>query len=312
MANSKEQNNKVSVIIPIYNCESFLERCLDSIIHQTYKDIEIILVNDGSKDKSGEICKKYQNIDKRVKYYVKENGGPASARNLGINLSTGGFLMFIDSDDFLELSCIQNAVSCMINNSVEMVVFNWRKHYSDGSISVSNIGNSGKHESQIIRKVIIKDDELFGGGYPWNRIVRKIDCFPLFDERLFAYEDKYWTIQYLEKIQKVYIADFIGYNYIDNPNSLSNNVLPKRLSNTLLFCKLVREEYAGNGDLDDDIEMHLSGWEVILLWEIGKQLSWKYDDLTIYNVPHYRNIKHIKVFLKSLVLRVLLSNTRKV
>lgn len=92
-------HKKISIIIPIYNVEKYLKRCIDSIVNQTYKNTEIILVNDGSPDNCGEICDEYAKIDSRIKVIHKENGGLSSARNAGIDISSGEYIMFVDSDD---------------------------------------------------------------------------------------------------------------------------------------------------------------------------------------------------------------------
>lgn len=97
----------ISVIVPVYNVEKYVERCILSILRQTYNCLEIILVDDGSTDKSGNICDKYANIDKRIKVIHKTNGGLSQARNWGIRKATGNFLLFVDSDDFLHLQMIE-------------------------------------------------------------------------------------------------------------------------------------------------------------------------------------------------------------
>ena len=99
---------KLSVIIPVYNVENYLRECLDSIINQTVKDIEIICVDDGSTDSSPDILKEYQNKDSRIRIITKENGGQASARNLGIKEAQGEYIVFIDSDDFIESEMLEN------------------------------------------------------------------------------------------------------------------------------------------------------------------------------------------------------------
>ena len=96
--------SKISVIIPVYNVEQYLEKCLDSILNQTYKNIEIILVNDGSIDKSGLICDEYSRKYNNIKVFHKENGGVSSARNLGIDNATGQYLAFIDPDDYIDVN----------------------------------------------------------------------------------------------------------------------------------------------------------------------------------------------------------------
>ena len=92
----------ISIIVPVYNVEEYLKECIDSIINQTYKRIEIILVDDGSTDKSGKICDDYAKIDKRIKVVHKENGGLSDARNVGISVSSGKYIAFVDSDDWVE------------------------------------------------------------------------------------------------------------------------------------------------------------------------------------------------------------------
>ena len=94
-------NPKISVIVPVYNVEKYLCSCIDSILAQTFTDFELLLIDDGSRDKSGEICDEYANKDCRVKVFHKENGGVSSARNLGIDESKGEYLFFVDSDDII-------------------------------------------------------------------------------------------------------------------------------------------------------------------------------------------------------------------
>lgn len=103
----KDQMPLISVIVPAYGVEKYIEKCLDSIINQTYRNIEIILIDDGSKDSSGEICDNYAKLDSRIKVYHKENGGLSDARNYGIERATGEYLTFIDSDDYVDLDYIE-------------------------------------------------------------------------------------------------------------------------------------------------------------------------------------------------------------
>jgi geranylgeranyl pyrophosphate synthase len=113
-------NKKVSVIVPIYNVEKYLEKCLISITHQSYKDIEIILVNDGSTDGSLSICQKYEKIDTRIHLINKSNGGLSSARNAGIDFSSGEYLVFIDSDDFIHLKMIEYKTAVLVGAAMQM------------------------------------------------------------------------------------------------------------------------------------------------------------------------------------------------
>ena len=106
-----KKNSVVSVIIPVYNVEKYLERCISSIINQTYKNLEIILVDDGSTDNSGRICDTYANVDDRIRVFHKKNGGLGSARNYGFDKSNGDYILFLDSDDYIEKNTIDKMIS---------------------------------------------------------------------------------------------------------------------------------------------------------------------------------------------------------
>lgn len=129
---------KISVIVPVYNVEKYLSQCLDSIIHQTYKNLEIILVDDGSTDSSGLICDNYSQKDKRIKIIHKCQGGLSDARNAGLKIATGEYISFIDSDDFID----KNMYSILINNTQkynsDIVWFNYYNYYSKGYVTTNS------------------------------------------------------------------------------------------------------------------------------------------------------------------------------
>lgn len=117
----------ISIIVPIYNVEKYLRICLDSIEHQTYSNIEVLLINDGSLDSSGEICQEYVARDSRFRYFEKENGGLSDARNYGIDRSKGEFLTFIDSDDWIEPTYVEDMYQAALNNNSEIVISNYKR-----------------------------------------------------------------------------------------------------------------------------------------------------------------------------------------
>lgn len=104
----------ISVIVPLYNVEKYLQRCVESIMSQTYKMIEILLVDDGSSDRSGQICDDLALLDKRIRVFHKENGGVSSARNFGIEQASGEYICFVDSDDWLDTDYFEKAASFLI------------------------------------------------------------------------------------------------------------------------------------------------------------------------------------------------------
>ena len=130
---------KVSIIVPVYNVEKYLKRCVDSLIEQSYKNLEIILVDDGSKDNSFSICKEYESKDSRVRIFHKENEGLGLTRNYGIEKSTGEYITFVDSDDYLTLDAVETMVEKAAVTNADVVVANM--FYKDkGNYSAPRLG----------------------------------------------------------------------------------------------------------------------------------------------------------------------------
>lgn len=141
----------LSIIVPVYNVKEYLEQCLESIVNQTLKDIEIILVNDGSTDGSDEICNKYADMDKRVVVVNQENAGLAAARQAGLNIATGEYIGFVDSDDWLELSMYDEMYAKAIENNADIVFCNV---YRDESKKEQVYFAPGFYDREAMEKVI--------------------------------------------------------------------------------------------------------------------------------------------------------------
>ena len=131
--------NKVSIIVPVYNTSKYLNKCIDSIIKQTYKNIEIVLINDGSTDNSLEILKYYESMDKRIIVIDKRNTGVSDTRNIGISASTGEYIMFIDSDDFIDENTIEIMLKYIIKKDVDVVRCNCYKYLKNGKKVIDNL-----------------------------------------------------------------------------------------------------------------------------------------------------------------------------
>ena len=117
----------VSIIVPVYNVEPYIETCIQSLIRQTMGNIEVILVDDGSTDRSGELCDQYAEADERIRVIHKQNGGLSSARNAGISAAKGEYLLFVDSDDYVSASLVEKTVSCAEQNQADVVVFDYQE-----------------------------------------------------------------------------------------------------------------------------------------------------------------------------------------
>lgn len=152
----------VSVIVPVYNVEKYLARCIQSVCGQSYQGLEIILVDDGSKDKSGVICDEYAEQDGRIKVIHKENGGLGDARNAGVEKAEGKYLLFVDSDDRIHENLVRDTVETAEKNQADMVIFDYigeEERKSDRSVYISFFSKPG---DRGCRRKRIDHEILFG------------------------------------------------------------------------------------------------------------------------------------------------------
>jgi glycosyltransferase involved in cell wall biosynthesis len=214
--------NKVSVVIPCYNCEKYITECLDSIVNQTYKNIEIILVDDGSNDDTLSIVEKYKNI-----IVIKNtNKGVSNARNCGIYKSTGDYIIFIDSDDYIEKNAIKTMMDCMIKDNLDMVRSNYKKIigkklYSLDSLYKSKTFINKNNFKETIYRFVLGTEKF---NYACSTIYR-LDIIKenkiLFDENIINGEDAIFVMDYIKHINSIcYIPDEL-YIYRIHENSMT-------------------------------------------------------------------------------------------
>lgn len=213
----------VSIIIPVYNAESFITRAIDSCINQSYKDFELILVNDGSSDKSLLIMRDYAVKDGRIRVLDVSNSGVVKAREYGVNFAEGEFLLFIDADDELANDALQTLVDA-IKPDVDMVIGDIRQIESDSSSSRINYGNTGcvtglEHFDWIVREHV---------GFLWGKLIRKslVDEIKVMPYGVKFCEDYIQMIQISYHAHKVVHVGTVTYNYIQQDESACNKALP--------------------------------------------------------------------------------------
>ena len=210
-------NPKISVIVPVYNAEKYLCGCVDSVLAQAFTDFEVLLIDDGSKDKSGEICDEYAKKDNRVKVFHKENGGVSSARNLGIKNTQGCFVTFIDSDDFVDNDFL---ISLMKSNSDSDLIYTGYKVFG---VFNKNLGINENRKSQtkdFMLSLMHTYEEsamtLYGMQYPWAKLYKSCiikDNQLFFDENMKYAEDSCFVWSYLCCCQSVLQVKSSSYNY---------------------------------------------------------------------------------------------------
>lgn len=213
-------NPKISVIVPVYNVEKYLCSCIDSILAQTFTDFELLLIDDGSRDKSGEICDEYANKDCRVKVFHKENGGVSSARNLGIDESKGEYLFFVDSDDIISSFYIEMFVNYIKKNDSVCVVCKYTNRLSLLKNQIDSIKTKEMTSSEFLDEIWISEGKL--DGYLWNKMFKRkilIDLNIRFDEKVSIWEDMLFVVEYFVNISTVVFVDAVLYYYRDTMNS---------------------------------------------------------------------------------------------
>lgn len=202
----------ISIIIPVYDKELFIDECMQSVLQQTYYNLEIIIVDDGSTDNSGIICEKYAKLDKRVSVYHEKNKGAASARNFGIDIAAGEYITFIDCDDKVAINYIKVLYDNISSSNADFAICNVKLIYNKdvkNCYMMNNVRNSRVMNNEDMIGLLLEKNEMFSVGYLLRRICTKDLYFPMVR---FA-EDKKYLYLLLKRIKKcVYINDF-GYFY---------------------------------------------------------------------------------------------------
>ena len=206
----------ISIIVPVYNVESYLKECLESIRQQTFTDIEVILVNDGSTDSSKEICERFCQADSRFRLINQENKGLSSARNRGVKESVGEYIMFVDSDDVINTKVLEVLLPYM-KTDVDIVECRMTRKKEEFFLNkTSTIIFEGNSKEAILNCIEFKEVKYCAFTKLYRReIVGKI---PFLEG--YIYEDIFTGINYLKHIRKIVVVDYIGYYYRVRPNSI--------------------------------------------------------------------------------------------
>jgi len=234
---------KLSIIIPVYNTEKYLKKCIDSILNQSFSDYELLLINDGSTDDSGKICDEYSKIDNRIKVLHKKNGGVSSARNTGIENASGEWVTFIDSDDWINHGYIENLVNDTYLN-VDLIIHGTVDKMNKNHIN--GIFNSSEYN------YVFNNLKLSYNGYPFSKLFKnhiiKTNNIK-FIEHVNLCEDTLFLIEYLSYSTKIKHRSKCLYNYNETNDSLSRRSLYSYKSNYLGF-KTINSLLKNNLNID--------------------------------------------------------------
>ena len=219
---------RLSVIVPIYNASKYLDKCIRSIVNQTFQDIEIILINDGSIDNSLSICSKYAEKDDRIKIINQDNKGVSVARNKGIEISTSQYITFIDPDDDIDIEMYKDMLNNIVENDCDVCLCNYMYKNRSKEKEIKLPFKEGKYEYNSIKKIIISmlggselDDEpimgsVWRGIYKKDIIQKHLITFPI---NIRPMQDLVFIVEYLSVCKTLYINENSYYNYYIHANS---------------------------------------------------------------------------------------------
>lgn len=299
-----------SIVIPIYNASKYIEHCIDSLLSQNYRLFELILVDDGSQDDSLAKCKKYAALDNRVIVYHKDNGGPSSARNFGLKEAKGNYILFIDSDDYVESNYLSMIYDMTQSNDADLYVLGFIVDYSNRA-EIFKLNDHFYSKSKICDFI---ESELKSRhwGNPWNKVYKKEiveNNNILFDETINYSEDALFNFCYANYCKSVYSSSITSYHYrnFENQGSLSKRVLPFQ-ENQYILNKLLQEglKLSSNRKWYNTLDSYLLNEMTLWLLKCPKDDSMR-QNIVYYldNIPKGKFPIYVLPRFKSLVFRTI-------
>lgn len=253
-------NPLVSIVIPVYNSEAFLDKCIQSAINQSHKNIEIILVNDGSIDSSGEICDNYSSIDSRVKTIHKNNGGLVSSRKAGLKASTGDYVLYIDGDDWIELNLIENYVNQVLKFNADVVISSHIVNLEGREDILMNSIPSGVYDKDTLKSIVYPKMLCTGQfsqfgifSYSWGKLYKKellLENQLKVDENITIGEDALCLYPTLLDANKLVILEQPGYHYRQRADSLIKTLRKIEVSKIQKVYDDLKNIFSDKGVLD--------------------------------------------------------------
>lgn len=218
----------ISVIVPVYNVEKYVGKCIESILQQTYTDFELILVNDGSTDKSGEICSKYSKIDKRIKLINQANGGLSSARNVGIDVCAGDYITFIDSDDYISKCMLQELYECLSDAVADIAMCSFKRVKENDVVTekIESINPELIDSKECFRRIYTAKADEFT--VAWGKLYKKELFKGLRYPEGKIHEDEFVTYKLFAQAEKIVYLDVALYYYLIREQSIMHAAFSRK------------------------------------------------------------------------------------
>lgn len=285
----------ISIIVPVYNAEKYLHRCIDSILAQTFSDFELLLINDGSKDNSGEICDEYAAKDSRVRVLHKENGGVSSARNRGLDNAKGEWIAFCDSDDWVKDCYLENLYG-YTNENLDLIISFPTYIYTDGTIKVSEYKEKIVNEQNF--EEIFVEHSMHQNTSPWSKLFRRVIIERMkirFCEDMHIGEDLLFLYTYMLTTARIYISSDTNYMYsYDLETSLTKRI--NTFKSEYIGYKNVKNVIADlitKRNITSSFSIQRLGW--ILGFYTRNVLNALYHDSTLIRKQRLETLKDLDV-----------------
>lgn len=265
----------ISVIIPVYNVEKYLERCVKSVINQTYKNLEIILVDDGAKDNSGIMCDELAKLDDRIIVIHKQNGGLSDARNHGLNIAKGEYIGFVDSDDYIAEDMFETLYNTIMENEADISIVSFYEMYNNKLIGVRDSGKLEIMNKLEAMKELLIDTKI--QSYAWNKLFKR----ELFNDLKFPtgknFEDIATTLLLFEKCEKVALLEKPKYYYLRRDDS----IVGVRNSKTYTdYLEVILDKYLYLKDKYPEIELYNAyNYIINMIWVYTIIVTFGLDDV---------------------------------
>ena len=290
---------KVSIIVPCYNVENYIDRCISSLINQTLKEIEIILINDGSTDKTEEIIKKYLK-DSRIKYFNRTNHGIGNTRNFGLKQAVGEYIGFVDSDDYIELNMFELLYQKAKEDSLDIVVCDFYRNFEETKIEIIDYIEGIKEITNLKENPVLLNKINLS---PWNKLYKK-DLINInkenFMEKL-KYEDAPFVINMLVKANTIGKIDKPLYHYAIHQNS-ETTIMNEKVFDLFEIFDVILEEHKNKEYLKDELDylivQRFSDYSIQQRNQKNKKLREEFIDMAFEymrkNTRNYRKNKYYK------------------
>lgn len=237
----------ISVIVPVYNVQDYLDKCIESLVNQSYKNMEIILIDDGSSDNSPLICSEWADKDKRIKLFHQENQGVSSARNYGISEAKGEYAAFVDSDDWLDYDTLEITADTAISNNADIVCFGFQFEYSDGKSSMIPIKEFLSENDDVLKSYILDNVRT----EVWGKLYRKDLISDIrFDAQIKYAEDYLFNYYAMKKCRKLISKNLCKYHYLqDNEASATAPFITVPRAESYKIAKKILDEQVSGTEL---------------------------------------------------------------